>query len=219
MTKVVIFDSGVGGLSIARELRSLLPNLDIKSISDPEFFPYGNKTGKSILNRVLSLIPNICETEKPDALVLACNTATTIALSEVRKKVSIPIVGVVPPIKPAAEKSRSKIIGILATEATISREYTERLINKYARNVKVIRIGSQRLVELAENYINYSYLDLKTLEDEVQGFLKIPDLDCVALACTHFSHFKKELAWISGPSIQWIDPSEAIARRVLKIFS
>ncbi|HSC75508.1 MAG TPA: glutamate racemase, partial [Pseudomonadales bacterium] len=157
MARILVFDSGVGGLAI---LRALQRSTDLQHephqwlfCSDNAFFPYGTKKEDELIERVTDVLTALQDQHQPDIIVLACNTASTIALESVRARLSIPVVGVVPAIKPAARISQSRAIGILATPGTISRSYTQKLIDDFAADCHITRVGSSELVWMAEQYL------------------------------------------------------------------
>src|SRR4051812_17413916 len=147
---LLVFDSGVGGLSVLAEIERLLPNAPIVYVADNGGFPYGTKTEAEIAARVPALLGRLAERFQPRSIVIACNTASTIALAAVRTALDLPIVGTVPAIKPAAEQSRTRAIGVLGTEATVRQPYVDDLSARFAADCVVLRHGSARLVELAE---------------------------------------------------------------------
>ena len=153
MSRIVIFDSGVGGLSIYQEVVKKCPNHDYVFVSDNLAFPYGTKPEAELIERVVSVVKVVEEQYKPDLLVVACNTASTIALPSLRSRFNFPIVGVVPAIKPAAKLTKSKVIGLLATPGTIARSYTQSLIDDFAQDCTVVKVGSSKLVGMAEQKI------------------------------------------------------------------
>ncbi|MBI2603035.1 MAG: glutamate racemase [Deltaproteobacteria bacterium] len=217
--KIAVFDSGVGGLSILDHLQRSFPHASFLYWSDPECFPYGIKTEQAIVQRVSTLLPNLCRHHQPDILVVACNTVSTHALDRLRTLISIPIVGTVPAIKPAAERSKSKVLGLLATEATIRSSYTEKLISEFASDCVWVKVGSAKLVTCAEKKLKNEPIEMDIIHTELEPFFTNPKLDTVVLACTHFPHLKQEFTRISPRDIFWIDSGEAIARRVRSFFS
>ena len=148
--RVAVYDSGVGGLSILQALMQSLPDLEYLFVSDNAAYPYGTKAEDEVLARANVVVRELIDRYSPEALVIACNTASTVCLPSLRSRFDIPIIGVVPAIKPAAQESSSKTIGLLATPATIKRAYTQGLIDEFAENCEVIRVGSSRLVDIAE---------------------------------------------------------------------
>lgn len=226
--KILFFDSGVGGLSVFKDVLKRLPEASYYYLFDHECFPYGNKSEVFLQKRVCELLTKLSAKVKPDLIVIACNTASTIVLPTLREHFMMPIVGVVPAIKPAAKLSRKKIIALLATQGTVKRAYTDFLINEFAPCCKVIKIGSQDLVRLCEGYLiqesqqqsTNEALELQTLES-LKSILSpislLPDEskpDVVVLGCTHFPLLKQEIATILGPEIKLVDSGEAVARRV-----
>ncbi len=217
MTKVAIYDSGVGGLSIYQALREACPQFEYLFVSDNQAYPYGTKAEDELLERVLNVSERIIQQASPDILVLACNTASTVCLPSLRARYKIAVVGVVPAIKPAAQISRSKVIGLLATPATINRPYTESLIDQFAPMCTVTRVGSTDLVDLAEAKLQGLPVELSKLQDILEPFLSTPNLDTLALACTHFPLLKDEISAVfesAAKPLVLIDSGLAIAKRV-----
>lgn len=213
MSTVLVFDSGVGGLSIVDAIQASLPKVSIAYVSDNEAFPYGEKLEPVLTQRVVHVLQRAEDVVQADIIVIACNTASTIALSELRSAFNTPIIGVVPAIKPAAKLSASKTIGLLATPGTIQREYTTQLITDFARGCHVIRLGSLELVHMAEQKLKGQPICLKQLSTLLEP-LNLSIIDTVVLACTHFPLLKSELKGCLPQVDHWIDSGEAIARRV-----
>lgn len=214
---VLVFDSGVGGLSIVAEIRRALPHLRISYASDNGFFPYGTKSESELITRVEQVLWSLLEHSRPDLIVVACNTASTVALPFIRERFAMPIVGVVPAIKPAAQISTSKVIGLLATPGTVSRPYTHQLIADFAADCEIISVGSSRLVELAEDKLRGRPIDLDVVREALQplvGAEHFAALDTIVLACTHFPLIQQEIGAALGKDVNWVDSGEAIARRV-----
>lgn len=217
MAQALIFDSGVGGLSVVAEIRKRLPNLHLTYVADDAFRPYGEKTEAQLRARLPGLLRVLFETVKPDIIVIACNTASTTALSEIRRAVPCPVVGVVPAIKPAAEMSRTQTLGVLGTPGTVRRKYVDGLIETFASNCHVVLQGSVALVDLAERKLAGDTLDLSDIQTEIAPLFEGKmgaDIDVVVLACTHFPLLKDDLKAVTRQSVTWIDSGEAIARRV-----
>jgi len=215
---VLVMDSGVGALSIIAELRRQLPSVSITYASDNGFYPYGTKPEAQLVQRVRNLFDVLIAQCQPDIAVVACNTASTVALPEIRKHFSLPIVGVVPAIKPAALKSQTGVFGLLATPATIERPYTDELIAQHALNCDVIRLGSAELVDLAEKKLRGITIAQHQLEPIVAPMMNHPkaqQMDTIVLACTHFPLLKEELKPLFPESMHWLDSGEAIAKRVV----
>ncbi len=219
---VLVFDSGVGGLSVFQEIRALLPTIDLIYACDNKAFPYGNKAETHLLERVLHVQKELVYRFPIDLLVLACNSASTVVLPHLREELAIPVVGVVPAIKPAALASRSKVIGLLATEATVERQYTQELIDDYAEDCDVISVGSQRLVEIAEYKLRNQTIDhggIEAVLSQLFSHPKADHMDTVVLGCTHFPLLRDELAALAPQPINWIDSGSAIARRVQQLLA
>ena len=210
---VLFFDSGVGGLSVLAEVRQRCPQLNLRYLMDDAEFPYGVKPDDALSQRVLAVCCQAVAEFSPDLLVIACNTASTLALPLLRQQLDIPVVGVVPAIKPAAELAKGGHIGLLATPATVDRLYIEDLIQDFAEHCQVDRFGSRQLVEWAEQYL-IDGADIAELKSHLQPwFSDYPQMTHVVLGCTHFPLLKAQLSGL-WPNIHWIDSGEAIARRV-----
>ena len=172
MLKILIFDSGVGGLSISSGLAENLPMAELILLSDNAYFPYGEKKDVELIHRVSEILIKAELQLKPDCIVIACNTASTVALETLRKALKVPIIGVVPAIKPAAELSRSKVIGLLATPATVNRTYTADLISKYASECTLISVGTTRLVEIAEMKLRGENINVSEVREILNPIIK-----------------------------------------------
>lgn len=215
--RVLVFDSGVGGLSVAREIQRRMPGLSLIYASDNGFFPYGTKGEEELITRVDKVIGKLLANYPVDILVIACNTASTLTLPHLRSRLRLPIVGVVPAIKPAAGLTRTGVIGLLATPATVARPYTHELIREYATGCEVLSIGSSELVQLAECKLRGESIDQTVITSLVSQFTQkdhFSRMDVMILACTHFPLLKEELRENLPGHIQLIDSGEAIARRV-----
>ena len=207
-----VFDSGVGGLSILRELESRLPGEQYIYFADQQNVPYGEKT-KNELIVLTSRIMEFFMTQKIKLAVVACNTATCYAIEELRNTFSIPIVGVVPAIKTAAEQTKTGKIALIATPATAQSPYVTELIKKYANNIKVLRIGCAGLEDSVETGQLHGPKTSKLLNTYILP-LKREGIDRLVLGCTHYPFLKEEIAVILGPTITIIDSGKAVAERV-----
>jgi glutamate racemase len=217
MSPILLFDSGVGGLSVLGPIRSLLPGLPIVYAADNAGFPYGTKTEAEIAARVPALLGRLVERYRPRLAVIACNTASTIALAHVRAALDLPVVGTVPAIKPAAEQSRSRVIGVLGTDATVRQPYVDKLSAEFAADCLVLRHGSARLVALAEAKLAGETVTAADVAPEIAGLLDQPGgdrLDMVVLACTHFPLLVAELRAAAPRPLGFVDGGAGIARRV-----
>jgi glutamate racemase len=217
MQRVLVFDSGVGGLSVYDAIAGSGQAVALDYLADTAWLPYGERSDEALTARVPALLSGIAAQWRPDLIVVACNTASTIALDAVRARLAIPVVGVVPPIKPAAALSETGVIGLLATPATVRRSYTDQLIAKFAADKCVIRHGSSALVAAAEQKLRGAPVDKAVVADAVAGLFDAPggrEIDVVALACTHFPFLAEELSAAAPRACLWLDSGDAIARRV-----
>lgn len=214
---VLFFDSGVGGLSVLAPVRALLPAAPLVYAADSAGFPYGTRGETEIAARVPALLGRLAERYRPRLIVIACNTASTIALSHVRAALDIPIVGTVPAIKPAAERSVSRVIGVLGTQATVRQPYVDDLTARFASDCTVIRYGSAELVELAEAKLRGETPAPARLRAVLDGLFAQPDgdrIDVIVNACTHFPLVEPELAAAAPHPVSFVDGGPGIARRV-----
>lgn len=215
--KVIIFDSGVGGLSIWQEVQMRLPDVECHYLFDNAFFPYGELEELVLVERVCSLIPNLVEKVAADAVIVACNTASTTVLDELRGLLMIPVVGVVPAIKPASALTETGHIGVLATPATVERSYTRNLVEEFAKERRVTLVGSSNLVKLAESYLLHEQIDEESLNNELSELTQHACLDVVVLGCTHFPLIRDAVAKALHPDVKLVDSGEAIARQLERI--
>ena len=214
---ILLFDSGVGGLTVLAELRKVLPSAPVIYAADIAGLPYGAKTEAEIAARVAGLLGVLTERYRPRLATIACNTASTIALGMVRDVLNIPIVGTVPAIKPAAELSRSGTIGLLGTEATIRQGYVDRLEADFAHGKRLLRHAAPALVAAAEGRLRGRPVDRAAIADAVAGLRDQPGgdaIDTVVLACTHFPLLAAELGEAIGPHVRFVDGAAGIARRI-----
>jgi glutamate racemase len=216
----LVFDSGVGGLSVMGEIAALLPQIRLTYAADNAAFPYGTKSEAELVARVSAVVGALVERTGPDIVVIACNTASTTALAAVRQFLTIPVVGVVPAIKPAAASSDSRVIGLLGTRATVATPYTAALIRQFADGCKVLTHGSPELVEAAERKLQGLPPGEVEITAAVASLFGQPGgerLDTVVLGCTHFPLLRDELAAAAPRKVTWMDSGAAIARRVSTI--
>ena len=217
---ILIFDSGVGGLSILSEVRQRFPQTLMHYLMDSEWFPYGIRDDEVLAERIVSICHAAVNRLQPALLILACNTASTLALAQLRDILQIPVVGVVPAIKVAAERCathRNPEIGLLATPATVRRPYTHKLIADFAPHCEVHCLGSSRLVELSE-----AFLAGQDVRDDVSNELchwlsEHPQMQQVVLGCTHFPLLTVLLTDL-WPAINWIDSGKAVAQQAERVF-
>ncbi|HYG46899.1 MAG TPA: glutamate racemase [Allosphingosinicella sp.] len=213
---LLIFDSGVGGLSVLGAIRALLPTAPLVYAADSAGYPYGTKRPAEIEARVPALLGRLAERFDPELIVIACNTASTIALDAVRAALDLPVVGTVPAIKPAALVSRTRTIGVLGTEATVRQPYVDRLSAEFAADCTVIRHGSAELVDFAEGRLRGEAMDDGACARALNGLFGQPGgerIDTIVLACTHFPLVEAELAAAAAHPVRFVDGKEGIARR------
>ena len=216
---VLVFDSGIGGLSIYNEIYNKIPNLHYIYAFDNEGFPYGDKSSEYLITRVNHIIATILQSYSIDLAVIACNTASTICLPSLRTNFSFPIVGVVPAIKPASKVTKNKCIGLLATKATIQRAYTSNLIQEFAPDCDVKLLGLSELAHIAENKLQGIAVDMQQLETLLQPWLELSVIpDTIVLGCTHYPFIEEELK-ILFPHTTFIDSGNAIAARVTSLLN
>ncbi|HEX4695324.1 glutamate racemase [Sphingomonas sp.] len=214
---ILLFDSGVGGLSVLATVRELLPQASLVYVADSAGFPYGTKSEAEIAARVPALLGRLAERYDPRLIVIACNTASTIALGAVRAALDVPIVGTVPAIKPAAEISATRVIGVLGTDATVRQPYVADLAARFASDCTVLRHGSAALVELAEAKLRGEPADRDSCRAALAGLFDQPGgdrIDVVVNACTHFPLIADELAAAAPHAVTFVDGANGIARRV-----
>ena len=218
MTQVnlLVFDSGIGGLGVVREIRKLQPEAGITYLADNAFFPYGEKPDAQLQAHILGLLGAAIEVLRPDAVVVACNTATTIALAALRAAYAVPFIGCVPPVKPAAAASRTKNIGVLATAATVRRAYVADLVQIYAADCTVHTLGTPTLAELAEQKFAGATVDPSAAVAPLFTRPGGAAIDAVALGCTHYTFLLPEFVALY-PDIAWFDPALPVARQTLAV--
>jgi glutamate racemase len=212
---LLFFDSGVGGLSVLRPTLKLLPNAPIVYAADSAGFPYGKRSEAEIASRVPALLGRLVERFHPRLVVIACNTASTIALDHVRSALDFPVVGTVPAIKPAAEISKSRVIGILGTEATVRQPYIDDLAVRFAADCTIVRHGAPEMVELAESKLRGEAISVDDVRAAAQPIFGAPEgerIDIVVLACTHFPLLEQELR-AAFPNVDFVHGGDGIARR------
>ncbi len=214
---ILLFDSGVGGLTVLAELRRVLPQAPVIYAADLAGLPYGEKSEAQIAARVAGLLGRMCERYQPRLACIACNTASTIALGMVREVLEIPVVGTVPAIKPAAAMTRTGVIGLLGTAATVRQAYVDKLEAEFANGKRLLRHAAPGLVEAAEAKLRGEPVDMAMVETAARALRGMEGgerIDTVVLACTHFPLLREELARAFGPGVRFIDGAQGIARRI-----
>ncbi len=216
---ILVFDSGLGGLTVYREIAAARPGADFLYVADDAAFPYGGIEEQALVRRVTDLIGELIETHRPDLIVVACNTASTIVLPDLRKRFALPFVGTVPAIKPACANSATRRVSVLGTEATVAREYTRALIRDYAGDCRVTLVGSKALAGYAEAELNGVPVGDDALRAEVAPCFRDDGArtDTVVLACTHYPLLIERLRRLAPWPVNFLDPAPAIARRVVDL--
>jgi glutamate racemase len=217
---ILVFDSGLGGLTVLREIVKARPGAHYVYVADDTFFPYGQHSEDQIVARVVPLIGELITAHAPDLVVIACNTASTLVMSHLRAAYDVPFVGTVPAIKPACASSKTKRVSVLGTKGTVKREYTKALIRDFAGGCEVTLVGSAELAALAEAALSGVEVSDSEISAEFApcfvGAGEAPSArtDTVVLACTHYPLLMDRLVKLAPWPVDWIDPAPAIARRV-----
>lgn len=214
--RLVIFDSGVGGLSVLRALQAAVPEAAVTYLADDAYFPYSALGDAELAARVCDVMSQAIAAVEPDAVVIACNTASTVTLPLLRNKFETPIIGTVPAIKPAAQLSKSGLISVLGTSATVRRDYTRALIDKFGQGCQFTLTGSAQLAALAETvFAGDPVPDTEILAEIAPCFVEADKgcTDVVVLACTHYPLILETLKRLAPWPVAWLDPAPAIARR------
>lgn len=218
--RILLFDSGMGGLTVARAVREAIPDADLIYSADNAAFPYGAWKEPDLVKRVVAVMGTLLERVAPNIVVIACNTASVIALAELRQAYDIPFVGTVPAIKPAAQVTKSGLIGVLATPATAKREYTYDLIHQHAFDCRVFLHGAPRLAAITEAALSGTPPDREELLEEIAPVFRQRDgkaTDVVVLGCTHYPLLLDQLTEAAPWPVTFIDPAPAIARRAADV--
>jgi len=218
-TTILVFDSGLGGLTVYREFVTARPDADFLYVADDAGFPYGAMEEGALVARVADLIGELIEAHRPDLVVIACNTASTIALPELRRRFKVPFVGTVPAIKPACASSRTRRVSVLGTEATVQREYTRALIRDYAQECEVTLVGAKHLAAYAEAELAGVPVADAAIHAEIAPCFCDDGArtDTVVLACTHYPLLIERLRRLAPWPVNFLDPAPAIARRVVDL--
>lgn len=218
---ILMFDSGIGGLTVLREARVLMPDRRFVYVADDVAFPYGNWEEPALKARILDLFATLLERFKPELSVIPCNTASTLVIDAIRARFpGHPFVGTVPAIKPAAERTRSGLVTVLGTPGTVKRQYTRDLITQWASRCQVSLVGSHKLAALAETYMREGFVEEQVVAEEIAPCFVEQDgrrTDIVVLACTHYPFLVNRMRKAAPWPVDWIDPAEAIARRALSL--
>ncbi len=216
--RALVFDSGLGGLSVLAEIERLRPDVEIVYAADDAAFPYGRLSEPALVSRVETVMARLIGDVEPDIVVIACSTASTLALPPLRTAYPhLPFVGTVPAIKPAAAASRSGLISVLATRGTVARDYTHALVREHAANCEVTLVGSPRLAVIAEQVMRDEAIDEAEIAREIAPCFVERDsrrTDQIVLACTHFPLIADKIERLSPWPVGFVDPAQAIARRL-----
>src|SRR5262245_491008 len=220
---VLFFDSGVGGLTVLREARVLMPDRRFIYVADDAAFPYGAWEEPALKTHILALFGELLDRFDPEISVIACNTASTLVIEALREKFpGHPFVGTVPAIKPAAERTRSGLVSVLATPGTVKRQYTRDLISKWAQKCHVRLVGSDRLAPVAAIYMRAGFIDEESVRAEIAPCFVEKDgarTDIIVLGCTHYPFLANRMRKTAPWPVDWIDPAEAIARRAMSLLA
>ena len=214
---ILVFDSGLGGLTVLREIVRARPDAHYVYVADDAFFPYGHHSEEQIITRVVPLVGDLIKSRAPDLVVIACNTASTLVMSHLRSEYQVPFVGTVPAIKPACASSKTKRVSVLGTKGTVKREYTKRLIHDFAQGCEVTLVGSVELAALAESALSGNHVSDADIAAELAACFVEHNgarTDTIVLACTHYPLLLDRLVKLAPWPVDWIDPAPAIARRV-----
>jgi len=217
---ILLFDSGLGGLTVHREIVAARRDARVIYAADDAFFPYGDHGEAALVARVLAVLGDLIAAWRPNLVVVACNTASTLVLPQLRERFAVPFVGTVPAIKPACAASLSKLVSVLGTEATVAREYTRALIRDFAQGCAVTLVGARRLAVLAEAALNgEAVADADILAEIMPCFIEDRGArtDTIVLACTHYPLLLDRLKRLAPWPVTFVDPAPAIARRVLEL--
>jgi glutamate racemase len=214
---ILVFDSGLGGLTVFREVAKARPDARFVYVADDAAFPYGDMAEEALVTRILHVVGKAIAEHTPDLIVVACNTASTLALKELRARYKVPFVGTVPAIKPACAVSKTRRVAVLGTQGTVHREYTHALIREFASGCDVALVGSSKLAAFAEAELAGAPISDADIAAEIAPCFADQDghrTDTVVLACTHYPLLTARFAAVAPWPVDWVDPAPAIARRV-----
>ena len=217
---VLVFDSGIGGLSVMREARLVMHEQPFVYVGDDAGFPYGDWEEQALTERMVGLFETLLDTYNPHLAIVACNTASTLIMPALRERFSIPFVGIVPAIKPAAERTASGLISVLATPGTVSRAYTQNLIKQFANRCEVKLVGATQLARMAEEHMQLRPIDTQLLREEIRPcFVQREQrkTDIVTLGCTHYPFLVNEMRKLAPWPVDWLDPAHAVARQARRL--
>lgn len=215
---ILVIDSGLGGLTVLREIVPTRPDAHYIYVADDVFFPYGHHSEDEIIARVVPLVGELIAAHRPDLVVIACNTMSVSVMAPLRAAYKVPFVGTVPAIKPACAASKTRRVSVLGTRATVKREYTQALIRDHGHGCEITLVGSGELASLAEAALNGVEVSDQSIFAELApcfvGENDAARTDTIVLACTHYPLLMDRLVKLAPWPVDWIDPAPAIARRV-----
>jgi glutamate racemase len=214
---ILVFDSGLGGLTVFREAAKARPDAAYVYVADDAFFPYGRHSETALAGRIVPLMADLIAAHAPDLVMIACNTASTLVLPHLRARFAVPFIGTVPAIKPACAASQSRLVSVLGTEATVRREYTRALIRDFGQGCDVTLVGAAHLAAIAEADLRSEAIDDGRVAREIAPCFVAGGgrrTDTIVLACTHFPLLLDRLAALAPWPVSWVDPAPAIARRM-----
>jgi glutamate racemase len=217
---ILVFDSGLGGLTVYRELAKARPDAEFVYFADDEFFPYGSHGEAELVARVTAVMGELIGVHHPDLIVIACNTASTLVLPQLRGAYAVPFIGTVPAIKPACVTSASRLVSVLGTQATVDREYTKSLIRDFANGSEVTLVGAMRLAAFAEGELHGAPAEDRLIASEIAPCFVERNgrrTDTIVLACTHYPLLLDRLERLAPWPVNFIDPAPAIARRLIDL--
>jgi glutamate racemase len=217
---ILVFDSGLGGLTVFREIVKARPDASYVYVADDAFFPYARRSEAGLVARVVPLMQELILNHRPALVVIACNTASTLVLPHLRARFAVPFVGTVPAVKPACMTSRSRLVSVLGTEATVQREYTRSLIRDYGQGCDVTLVGAAHLAGLAEAALRGDAVGDDAIAQEIAPCFITSNgrrTDTIVLACTHYPLLLERFVLLAPWPVDWVDPAHAIARRVMDL--
>jgi glutamate racemase len=220
--RLLFIDSGVGGLTVLASTRQAIPEAEICFIADDAGFPYGSKSDAELVAGLHAIIARALNEFAADCVVIACNTASTVALQALRETFPLPLVGTVPAIKPAAALTASGLVSVLATPATVAKEYTRVLVERFGRGAHFTLIGSSELAAIAEAHASGVSTDDDAIRREIapcfveKGSLRT---DVIVLGCTHYPLLMEKFDTLSPWPVAWLDPAPAVARRIANVLA